>query len=99
MNEEVKTVVTVGIKELSELIDGVEAVGVPVAKALADGTVNTADLPYLLDLVKSYQKIIDAVQGLESVPAEAKDIDTMEAVALVQKLFTVAKTIKAAAGK
>jgi hypothetical protein len=88
---------TKGIKEISELIDGVEAVGVPVAKALADGTVNAADLPHLMDLVKNHQKILDAVNGLDEVIPEAKDIDTLEAVALVQKLFSVAKNIKEAA--
>lgn len=86
-----------GIKEISELIDGLEAVGVPVAKALADGTINTADLPHLLDLVKSHEKIIAAVSNLDEVVPEAKDIDAAEAVAVVQKLYSAAKNIKDAA--
>jgi hypothetical protein len=85
-----------GIKELSELIEGVEAIGVPAAKALADGKINALDLPHALDLVKSHQKIIDAVSGLDEVVPEAKDIDAAEAVLLVQKLIAVGKSIKEA---
>ena len=87
---------TKGIKELSELVDGIEAVGVPVAKTLADGKVNASDLPHALDLVKNHQKIIDAVSGLDEVVPEAKDIDPAEAVILVQKLYAAAKNIKEA---
>ncbi|MBA3756781.1 MAG: hypothetical protein H0X02_11370 [Nitrosomonas sp.] len=84
------------IKEISELIDGIEAAGVPVAKALADGKINALDLPYAMDLVKGHQKIIDAVQGISGVIPEGKDIDPAEAVIIVQKLMSVAKKIKEA---
>lgn len=86
-----------GIKEISELIEGIEAVGVPAAKVLADGKVNAMDLPHALDLVKSHQKLIDAVSGLDEVIPEAKDIDSAEAIILVQKLIAAGKAIKEAA--
>lgn len=84
------------IKELSELIVGIEAVGVPVAKVFADGKVNALDLTHGLELVQNHQKIIDAVTGIEEVVPEAKDIDPAEAVILVQKLYAVVGNIKAA---
>lgn len=96
MSKSNDTVNSKGIKEITELVEGIEAVAVPVAKALADGTVNTADLAHLLDLVKSHQKLIEAVKGLDEIIPEAKDIDTLEAVALVQKLYATANKIKAA---
>ena len=84
------------IKEISELIDGFEAVGVPVAKVFADGKVNALDLPHGLELVQNHKKIIDAVVGIDEVIPEAKDIDPAEAVIIVQKLYAAAKNIKAA---
>lgn len=85
------------IKEISELIDGIEAVGVPVAKVFADGKVNSLDLPHGLELVQNHQKIIDAADNIDDVVPEAKDIDPAEAVIIVQKLYKVAASIKAAA--
>lgn len=90
---------SLGIKELTELVDGLEAVGIPVAKALADGKVNAEDLPHALELVKNHEKIIAAVSGLDEVVPEAKDIDPTEAVVLVQKLYAAGQAIKAAAQK
>jgi hypothetical protein len=87
------------IKEISELIDGIEAAGVPVAKALADGKINGGDLPHAIELVKGHQKIIDAVVGVGEIIPEAKDIDPAEAVIIVQKLYGVANKIKEAASK
>lgn len=84
------------IKEISELIDGLEAVGVPVAKVFADGKVNSLDLPHGLELVQNHKKIIDAVEGHNEIIPEAKDIDPAEAVIIVQKLYAVAGKIKAA---
>ena len=84
------------IKELSELIDGFDAVGVPVAKVFADGKVNALDLTHGLELVQNHQRIIDAVEGVNEVIPEAKDIDPTEAVILVQKLYGVVANIKAA---
>lgn len=85
---------SIGTKEIDELVDGVEAVGVPVAAAFADGKLNMLDLPQLLALVQANDKIIAAVQGIGGIPAEAKDIDASEAQAIVMKLFQVAKKIK-----
>lgn len=84
------------IKEISELIDGIEAAGVPVAKALADGKINALDLPHALELVKAHEKILAAVQGISDVIPEAKDIDAAEAVIVVQKLIAAGKAIKEA---
>lgn len=84
------------IKEISELIDGFEAVGVPVAKTFADGKVNALDLPHGLELIQNHKKIVDAVQGFDEIIPEGKDIDPAEAVIIVQKLYVVANKIKEA---
>ena len=86
------------VKELMEVLEGIEAAGVPVAKVLADGKVNAADLPHALELVQNHQKLIDAVEGVKEIPAEVKDIDPAEAVLIVQKLYSVIGKIKEAKG-
>jgi hypothetical protein len=85
------------IKNILELIEGIEAVGVPVAKAFADGKFNSSDLAHALELVKEHKKIIDAADKIGEVIPEGKDIDPAEAVVIVQKLYEVGKKIKEAA--
>jgi hypothetical protein len=87
------------VKELIEVLDGIEAVGVPVAETLADGKVNAEDFPHALELLQGHQKIIDAVEGIDEIPAEVADIDPAEAVLVVQKLYSVVGKIKEAAKK
>lgn len=84
----------VGIKETMEVLEGVKALGVHGKAILADGKVSVADLPVLMGLVADAQKIVDAVQGIEGVMAEAKDLDEAEALAIVSKVFEVVKAIK-----
>jgi len=82
------------IKEISELIVAIEVVGVSIGGMLADGKINALDLPLALNLLKEHQKLIDGASNLGELIPEAKDIDPMEAVALVQKLYAVGLNIK-----
>jgi len=86
----------VGIKESMELLEGVKALGVHGKALLKDGKISVADLPLVMALVADAQKIVDAVQGVEGVLPEMKDIDEAEAKALVEKVFEVIAAIKAA---
>lgn len=83
------------IKNIIEVLEAIEAVGVPAKQALKDG-LDVNDLPKLLELVKKYQVLIDAVDNIAEVVDEAKDIDSQEAVQVVLKAFQVAKSIKEA---
>jgi hypothetical protein len=84
-----------GIKDIIEVLEGIKVIGVPLKAALKDG-LSVADLPKLLDIVKQYQVIIDAVEGIGDVIPEAKDIDSAEAVVIVAKVMEVIKAIKEA---
>jgi predicted RNase H-like nuclease (RuvC/YqgF family) len=83
------------VKNIIEVLEAIEAVGVPAKQALKDG-LDVNDLPKLLELVKKYQVLIDAVDNIAEVVDEAKDIDSQEAVQVVLKAFQVAKSIKEA---
>lgn len=84
-----------GIEGILLLLVAVQAVGVPAAKSLKGG-LGAEDLPHLLEIVKEHQKIIDAVQAIDDIIPEAKDIDAAEAIIVVQKLIEVGKAIKEA---
>lgn len=83
------------VKNIIEVLEAIEAVGVPAKQALKNG-LDVNDLPKLLELVKKYQVLIDAVDNIAEVVDEAKDIDSQEAVQVVLKAFQVAKSIKEA---
>ena len=83
------------IKNIMEVLDAVEVIGVPAKAALKDG-LDAGDLPKLLEIAKSYQKLIDAIDGIGEVIDEAKDIDTAEAAIIASKVLSVIKKIKEA---
>lgn len=91
MSEEKK-----GIEEALEILEGIKAVGVPLKAALADGKINALDLPHALALLKNHEILIQAIEGAGNIPAEAKDIDSQEAVIIASKVFEVIKAIKEA---
>lgn len=86
----------VGVKESMELLEGVKILGVSGKKILADGKVSVADLPEVMALATKAQAIVDAVQGIEGVLPEVKDLSQEEAQAIVAKVFEVISAIKAA---
>lgn len=83
-------------KEITELLDGVKAIGVAVKKIMADGKIGIADLPVVVSLLSDFKVLSDAVAGADQIPAEVKDLDAAEVQALVAKCLEVAAAIKAA---
>lgn len=83
------------VKNIIEVLEAVKVIGVPVKQALKDG-VDASDLPKLLEIVKKYQSLIDAVDNIGEIVEEAQDIDSQEAVLVVMKAFEVVKAIKEA---
>lgn len=85
-----------GIKEIKELIAGVQMLAVAVKKIAADGKVDIVDLPIVIDALSKFSVLVAAVEGVGSVPAEIKDIDGAEAQELLNQILTAAAAIKAA---
>lgn len=69
---------------LADSINGLVDIGEDV---LEDGKIDLNDLKYLGDLGKESQKFIKAVKAYKEIISEAKDIDPLEAVKIVQTLF------------
>lgn len=86
----------IGIKEISEVLEGVKVLGVSGKKIFADGKVSVADLPEAMALVAKAQAIVDAVEGIDGVFPEVKDMDGAEAQAVLAKVFEVIAAIKGA---
>lgn len=83
------------VKNIIEVLEAVKTIGVPAKQALKDG-LDAGDLPKLLEIIKKYQVLVDAVDNIGEVVEEAKDIDSQEAVVVVLKAFEVVKAIKEA---
>lgn len=80
------------IKETKELFAGLGLVAKEVKGALADGKIDLSDLKHVVELGKEHQVLVDAIQGVNEVPAELKDLDKEE---LLEILMLVYKEIAA----
>lgn len=83
------------IKNIIEVLEAIKAGAIPVKAALKDG-LDASDLGKLLDLVKSYQIFLDAVEGIADIDEEIKDLESAEAVVIASKVFEIIKAIRAA---
>lgn len=74
-----------GLTETLEIIDFFVAIKTAYEKANADGKINWADLPYLIEPAK---KLLPAFRGIEFVPKELDNIDFAEAEVIVKEVQT-----------
>lgn len=86
----------VGIKESLELLDGLKILAIDVKKVLADGKVSIADLPVAMELLGQLGVLTSAIQGVDQILTEAKDLSPEEINTLVAKVFEVVAAFKAA---
>lgn len=84
------------VKNISEVMDAIELLGVSAKKVLKDGQVTVGDLPVAIELVGHADVLVKAVEGLGEIPAEVKDIDGEEAKVLLAQVFKALAAIKAA---
>ena len=83
------------VKNTLEVIAAVELLGV-AGKQIAKDGIAIDDLPKALELLKKYDVLVAAVDGIGEVVDEAKDIDSAEAVIIVTALMATIKKIKEA---
>lgn len=84
------------MKEIMEALEGMKLMGIFGKKVGADGKVNLADLPYLMELAGHSAELFAAVDGIKVIPAEVKDLSSDEASQVLAKIFEVLAAIKAA---
>lgn len=86
----------VGIKETMEMLDGLKLLAIETKKVLADGKVNVADLPILIELLQQLNVLTAAVAGAGQIPAEAKDLSADELQTIGAKVLEMVAAFKAA---
>lgn len=82
------------VKEVKELLKGLEVVGVAGVKIAADGKVGLDDLTHLVELAKQIDVLTAAVQGVNEIDDEIKDLDQAEIIELVGAVYGLAKALK-----
>ncbi len=83
-----------GIKETSELVDGLGVIAVCVKKAYFDDKkINFADVPDVINAIKD-PKLLAAIEGINDVDDELRDLSTEEVMALGYKLVEIVKLVK-----
>ena len=91
MAEELK-----GIEGTLALLQALQDLAVDAKKVLADGKVDLADLPVAMNLLSQLGDFTKAIQGINELPAEIKDLSADEINQLVAKVFDIVAQVKAA---
>lgn len=81
------------IKELKELLEGLKLLAVTAKKISADGKINVDDLSSIVELGMQMGTLAAAVEGIDQVPAELKDLDEAEVIELITIGYSIAAEI------
>ena len=84
------------LKNTKEVLTALKDVGVFARKVLADGKVNLADLPALLELIKKADEINAGAKDIAQVVPEVKDLSMAEATELIAFVTALVKEVKEA---
>lgn len=83
------------IAETLELLQGLEIAAKAIAKVAKDKKVNAEDLPTLVELASEFEVLVKAFSNLEEVPQELSDLDEAEVIAIITKVYSIGKSVKA----
>lgn len=84
------------VKESKEFLEGLGLLGAK-GVAIAKGGLGVDDIPHVVSLAKDFEVLQKAVEGINLVDDELKNLDEAEAIELVACLFGVIKKIREAA--
>ena len=82
------------IKEIIELVDGLEVLAIFGAKVVADGKVNHKDLPIVIEFMDKIKSLFSAFDNVPEIVQEIEDLDRAEMIILLKKLLDIAQNIK-----
>jgi len=82
------------IKETLEVLEALKTVSVIGAKTFKDG-VQISDLKALVELGQNFDVFKAALNNIDLVDDEIKDLDAQEASQLLTKLFDIISAVKA----
>ena len=83
------------IAETLELLNGLEIAAKAIAKISKDKKINAEDLPALVELASEFETLVKAFSNLDEVPQELKDLDEQEVIAIITKVYSIGKAVKA----
>lgn len=84
------------IKEIMEFLEGLKVVVPAGVEIAADKKISMKDVKPVVEVVKKYEVVVDAVQGIGEIVPEAKDLDTIELAQIGAKVMEIVKESKAA---
>ena len=84
------------IKEIKELVAGVEVMAVAAKEITKDGELSISDVEPAIEALKKYQVIVEAVKGADQIPAELKDLTLDEMQAIAQLVLDLVAKLKGA---
>ena len=82
------------IKEIIELVDGLEVLAIFGAKVVADGKVNHKDLPVVMEFMNKINSLLSAFDNVPEIVKEIEDIDKAEMIILLKKFLYLAKNLR-----
>ena len=83
------------LKNILEIMDGLDLIINGMNKVLEDGKIDWSDSLIFIEIVKEYKVFIDAAKDSDVALLELKDLDQVEMISLVSRVFNSAKLIKA----
>ena len=82
------------IKEITELLDGLEVLAIFGAKVVADGKVNQKDLPIVMEFMSKIKSLLSAFDNVPEIVQEIEHIDKAEIIILLKKLLDIARNVR-----
>jgi len=76
------------IDKLELAVDGLKEVIEVGEKVMSDGKVDFSDSVHIPELYEALKKVIEAGKAYKELGEEIKDIDSIEAIKLITKLFS-----------
>lgn len=84
-----------GIKEISELLDGVKLLAVSGKKIAKDG-ISAEDVAHVVTLFTNFNTIVEAYKGLGEASEEIKNLDQSEVIEIIGKLYEIVRDVEKA---
>lgn len=82
------------LKESIEMVKGLRLITAGAKEVLKDGKVGLSDAGAAVAMFKEFQVLVDAIESMNLIPAELKDLDQEEALILVKDLFPLLQDMK-----
>lgn len=82
------------IKETLELLEALKLLAVTGARIAEDKKVDLNDLKHLVDMAKKMDVLVEGFKGVKDIPTEFKDLNQIEVMEIVAKVFEIVKEVK-----